>query len=178
MQPFSYDELRRIQAREKTSPALSPLEGDWAERAAAFVASLRAKLAADYDLATARELENALKILRDIYERRTAKLVGAALRGSRGAEVPVGLGRPEEALFLELVERLRTSEGSFNARLEKPERPAKEASTGKKVRLLTAVPEFIGMDSRRYGPFREKDEVALPPGEAELLVKQKIAIEV
>jgi DNA replication initiation complex subunit (GINS family) len=55
---------------------------------------------------------------------------------------------------------------------EKPEESKLETVS---VRIIKAIPEIVGADSKSYGPFKEDDIVELPTENAEILIKHGVA---
>ncbi|MEM3030567.1 MAG: hypothetical protein QXH27_02420 [Candidatus Micrarchaeia archaeon] len=173
MADISYEELRRIQAREKREPGLCELEADFYDRVNAHVAERRSRLEKKFDFAAAREYENTLKILRDIYAKREQKILLLALRAARGEEEANGLTREERALFDSVVKLLRECSTRFQGILEVGA-AARELSK-RRVKILRDVPEFVGKDMMNYGPFKLGEDVLLPENEAARLERLGMA---
>ncbi|MEM3383357.1 MAG: hypothetical protein QXL52_05980 [Nitrososphaerales archaeon] len=80
---------------------------------------------------------------------------------------------------------------SFNKRLERIESAVKRGQSSKldaiveelssrftMVRFLQPSPPFMGIDERKYGPFKKGDVAIIPSENAEPLIKQKVVSEV
>ena len=46
------------------------------------------------------------------------------------------------------------------------------------LRFIQEIPALVGSDLKTYGPFEPEDIATLPPENARVLIKQKIAVEV
>ena len=139
---------------------------------------------------TRKQLENIQKILKEIYERREHKILQLALFASRTKEGPdfPEMLMEEHHLYTHLHELLaRYQEGILHNLLSArpphilsvtpPEQPKglKSENQTKLVRLLAALPKFVGSDLEVYGPFEEAEIAALPADVADLLTKRKKA---
>lgn len=132
---------------------------------------------------TERELINIKKIVKDIYERRESKIMQLALSTAitNKAQDTGSLLPEEKIVFDNLLEFLKSSrEELLNKLLENKEPKAikSEQESLKIVRILQAVPSFIGDDLNEYGPFEEEYIASLPIRIAELLVKNNRAEEI
>ncbi|MDD5253817.1 MAG: hypothetical protein PHG05_01790 [Candidatus Nanoarchaeia archaeon] len=139
---------------------------------------------------TKRQIENTSKILKELYERREAKIVRMAMFSSR-AEDPIQIESllPEEK---KMYESLKETLDSFrqgilyNLLAEKmPEMVKNEISkdlktpeiprSNKLIKFKEAVPKFIGEDTYIYGPFEPEDIANLPIKTADLLIQKNRA---
>lgn len=182
---LSYDELKRMQNAEKAQPTLTaPPDNYWA--AITETASLLRNKASRASINEMREYENAIKILRDIYERREQKIVLRALRSVRNSETDETHMVPQESqLYNELLAALRSSRTAYNAALEgtkaeamapaPPSEPAPSPQALKEARLkvLVDMPKFIGSDMTARGPFAKGEVITLPDAEATILISRK-----
>ncbi|MBC7129615.1 hypothetical protein H5T51_00135, partial [Candidatus Bathyarchaeota archaeon] len=46
------------------------------------------------------------------------------------------------------------------------------------VRFLKEIPEIVGIDMKSYGPYKPEDVASLPAENAEILIKQGLAVEI
>ncbi len=194
LEEITYEYLRRVQAKERSSPAISELPDEFYASVQAAVEKWDRRTRERFSLSEAKEYENILKILRDIYARREQKIVLAALRSVRGEERPPSLV-PAEIEFFEsvalavnqnnsrfesLISR-RASEVREDVRAfesaEKDKKESKEAKDRKRIKLLADLPTFVGFDMSTYGPFKSGEMHSLPKREAELLISKKFAEE-
>lgn len=184
---ITYDELRRVQQREKGSGMLSELPEDFYERAGRLVRRLRKEMESGFAIEKAKEYENTLKVVREIYALREQKLIFRALSSAREGEQIFGLAREEGELYRRVAELVREGQKSFERVISGTEAPRSGAenagaevqkaprSDEKNLRMLMDVPQFVGMDGKVRGPFRKGESVLLPTREAELLLKKKMA---
>ena len=137
------------------------------------------------------QLNNARKVLKELYERRENKIIQIALFASKMNEKPdLSCLLPEELFFYnESLKVLNSTRSSILhnvlqkklPRLE--ERKPKELKTTsieetKLIRFLHAVPKFIGTDLNVYGPFEQEDAANIPSKIADLLIDKKRAEEI
>lgn len=135
---------------------------------------------------TQKTVENARKILKELYEKREGKILQLArLAVLVGDASELSEILPEEkALFREIRESLhKHRKGVLNnvletnlPKLEEEEKP-KELKTEKKletklVRFTNPTPKFIGDDLNVYGPYDEEDIASLPIKVANVLIKR------
>lgn len=139
-----------------------------------------------------KQIDNARRIIKDIYERREKKIMGIALIKSRTKSDVMDKSaflEHEKRLFNEIVGTLDNFRKSIihNAALgKKPSeakienkgikadessvKDAKQESATKLVRFLHIVPKFVGKELEEYGPFEEEDIANLPSEIADLLI--------
>lgn len=158
MDELSYEEIRRIQAREKGT-LLSKLPENFFQ--------LVVKLGENYKKGrNIREYENFLKIVKYIISRREEKIVTAALNASKGVEAPLDMLNEER----ELYERIKGMVFSYEERML-----SSVGERRKSLLVLKDTDKFVGIDGKTYGPFKEGDGVEVPVSEAEALIKMKAA---
>jgi len=185
MEEITYDYLRRAQAKEKGSPQLAELSEEFYPSIQVALEGWEKRTRESFSLADAKEYENILKILRDIYSRREQKIVLAALRSAKGGEKPAALVGDEQEFF-ESVSRAIGENGSrFESLINKRERGGKESKSAEKaereirdtkmIKLLSDLPSFVGLDMSTYGPFKRGEMHTLPKREAELLLSRRVA---
>lgn len=134
------------------------------------------------------QTENAVRIVREIYDRREKKIIMLAVNKARTSSNIIdttNLLPEEKKMFDALVEELvKFREGIVNCVLtgQKPEicseeaydrpEPAEEEPENKKVHFLESVPKFVGKELEVYGPFEANDTAELPPDVADLLIRK------
>lgn len=184
MTDITYEMLRKIQADERGSSALSSLPAGFYELVRAMVSEKKARLSRSFSLSEAKEFENTLKVLRDIYALREQKMLLRALTAAGGARDGSALSAEEKWAFDEIVRVLEKGKGWFEALLEGEEKTVGEEKTQAEkaqkrheqascVKFLIPVPEFMGADGKKYGPYGVGQEAELPAAEAKLLIKRK-----
>ncbi len=138
-----------------------------------------------------KQIDNAKRIIKDIYERREKKILNIALIKSRTKSDVIdtsALLENEKRFFDQILEVLnlfrnevidnimneRYASEVTTRREEKTEEnnvPKKDKST-KLVRFLYAVPKFVGKELEEYGPFEEEDIANLPSEIADVLISK------
>ncbi len=147
------------------------------------------------------EIENARRALKELYERREKKIINRALftcRSDFKLKDSTNMLASEEKLYAVLVELLKTSFDEFvnnfkvgkenseeqaDIKLEPKElkesiQTSKLESGKKLIKFVEAVPEIIGTDLCKYGPFEKEATTSLPDDLADALIAQKKAEEV
>jgi DNA replication initiation complex subunit (GINS family) len=183
MEELTYDELRRIHAREK-GPTVSALQPNFYQ--------LAGKLLSTYDRSDPsgmREYNNVLKMLKYIYYRRLEKTVNASISSFKGVESPPEMLPRERELYERIVSLVRSDEKIVDADLLckpgdepcPPDSTPPVVETGEMfatVKIVKDVDEFVGLNGKTYGPYRANEEIELPPEEAESLVTMESAVRI
>lgn len=182
MVELTYEELRRIQQKERSSGVLAEIPEDFYEKAVELVKGMRNGLAGGFSLDKAREYENAAKVLRDIYSLREQKLLMRALRSAKSVEPLGGIAVEERGMFEKVRGVIAECETEFESSLNgvgKPHTAPKPAQHGenRSLKILSEVPQFVGVDGKSYGPFKAGEAIIIPAKVAELLLKRKAASE-
>ncbi len=174
MKPLNYALLREIQKKETDSTRITQLEEGFYQEVSDFLKKKREEAFSSGSTLSIREYENIKKIIDTIKERREEKIILMAIRSEGGHS---GL-TPEER---ELLEELSASVKKFRGRVsellsseggEPAPRPEKKT---RRVKLVKNIEPYKGLDNNVYGPFKSGDEVELPLGEVEWLLKAKMA---
>ena len=196
MAELSYDQLREVQKRERSTAMLSELPEDFYASAGAFVSKLKTEVSSGFSIENAREYENALKVVRDIYSVREQKILVRSIRAARGSNNVTGLASVEMKVFSRAMNAVSDGEKEFesllggmepvrdeNASSESASAPApvqaqappENGGAGKKIRILAPIPQFVGADGGKHGPFKPGEIVFLPEKEAAMILKRKLA---
>lgn len=174
----TYDELRRLQNREKESSTLVELPEEFYASAWSLVVEMKEGLEKDFSLVKAKEYENTVKILRDIYLKREGKILMRAIRVARTGEEVRGLTKDERRLLGSLVNLLKESKTRFEGSIARgEENGGEEQKSSLDIVLMTDLPRFIGLGGEEMGPFEKGEKVALPVEEAERLMRRKAAMQ-
>lgn len=198
---LSYDLVFEALMREKNREELQKLEPTFYADVAEYIRqkfhrSRMEALSPEEREKASKQMQNIVKMSRDLYERRERKIANLALIKSRTRSIiDISTLLPEEQpFFTELV-------NAFNRYREQillhstaiPSVPPLRAETGgeplaaeadeasrqaRMIRFLHAVPKFIGKDLEIYGPFDEEDVATLPAEIAEVLIKKGRAEEI
>jgi DNA replication initiation complex subunit (GINS family) len=198
---LTYEKLFEILRAEKSNLTLQKLSETFFEDVAIYVESklelIRKNRSSDNVFAekeleeTSKQLANAKKIVKMIYDLREKKVVTMALNKSRTASSLIdtsGLHLKETAIFRDMVELLDTyRKGLLNnlldgkqvvettpkAKKEKvPSVPKKKTDGMQLVRFIDDVEEFVDPQMNKYGPFREEDISNLPVEVTDMLLKK------
>ncbi|VVC71924.1 Uncharacterised protein [uncultured archaeon] len=195
MEELSYEKLREVQKKERSTAMLSEIPGDFYKRVGVMLKAMREQVNSGFMLEKAREYENALKVAKDIYAVREQKILLRALRAAKGTNSVSGLADEEREAFEKVKHALVESDASFDSIIgtdglpkgeagsEAAARPKVEeapnadapAEQGKKIRVSNPIPQFVGLGGGRHGPFKPGEVVFLPEKESDLLVKRNLA---
>ncbi|RLG19135.1 hypothetical protein DRN67_03480, partial [Candidatus Micrarchaeota archaeon] len=162
MTEMSYELLRKIQAQEREGAALSRLPPDFYESVRKMIGERKEKLNGHFSLSEAKEFENVLKVLRDVFALREQKMVLRALATAGGSPDGSRLTDEEKGAFDKLVEVLEERKAFIEELMEGKESKAGRQKTMRKMRVLVPIPQFVGADGKRYGPYERDEEVRLP----------------
>jgi DNA replication initiation complex subunit (GINS family) len=168
MEELTYEELRRIQARERASPVLQSLPQGFYKAVKKLIETKSSSLKNSFSLTEAKEYENIVKVVEDIYERRKQKIVLRAMRSGEEA----ALADEEREFFSKIRKVIEEEADNFKMNIGAVEG---EKESIKRIRILKHLPKFVGSDLKVYGPFEEGASVELPEKEAQLLVKKGVA---
>jgi DNA replication initiation complex subunit (GINS family) len=200
---ITYDKLYEILRLEKYKKELQKIEGDFFTKVVRYLEEKKAILQsqenktsvfASQSIAnTKRQLENTNMILKEIYERREAKIIQLALFNSRTGERMQDVDAlldDEVKLYNSLVVSFNLYRNGILGNILNGEMPKvievkgnivsdeKKEKLNKLVRFLQAVPRFVGDDLIEYGPFEAEDMANLPVKVSEVLIKNQRAEEV
>jgi DNA replication factor GINS len=173
MEELSYDELRKIQARERASPVLQSIPEGFYASVMKLISKKNEGLKSSFSLTEAREYESILKVAEDIHERRMQKIVLRAMKSGGGQE-EIALTGEEAELFEKISKAVSEDREGFNGMIGGKESKAGEERI-KRIKILKNLPKFVGTDLKVYGPFKEGEMIELPEKEAQLLVNRGIA---
>ena len=199
---ITYDALYEFLRKEKSSPELQKIDKNFFFDVIRYLKDKQALLDSQKTKATIFTLEvekaqtqlnNVRKILKELYERRENKIIQIALFSSRLQEKQdTSSMLPEELnLYKTLADTMSSHRTSILYRVmaatppELPITEPKDIKTDKKgsdeaslIRFVHAVPQFVGEDMNKYGPFEEEDVANLPSGVAKLLITKNRAEEI
>ena len=135
---------------------------------------------------TERQLENVKKIVKELYDRREAKILQSALFSARSSSKVVHNVLDYEKEFynamVDLIGGYR--EGVLSNLLENKEiedpkpksiKKDEKSSSHRILRFIEAVPRFVAENLKVYGPFEAEDLAFVPVQASEILVKKKKA---
>jgi DNA replication initiation complex subunit (GINS family) len=172
MEELSYDELRKIQARERASPVLQSIPDGFYASVMKLIEKKNGALKSNFSLTEAREYESIIKVAEDIHERRMQKIVLRAMKAVGGQE-EIALMGEEAELFERISKAVLEDREKFRSIIGGKESKSEERI--KRIKILKNLPKFVGTDLKVYGPFKEGEIIELPEKEAQLLVNRGIA---
>jgi len=195
---LTFEALFEILRKEKMNPELQKLDEDFYNQTIKYLEEKSAILETEKKTdsifsgdskRTQLQLENAKKIIKEIYEKRENKIINLAMLSSRAEVKESGhsMLQEEKKLFKEVLEVLDSFRGgilhnmlnSQKVSVRKNGTPKdiktiqSQPSESKMVRFLNAVPKFVADDLNVYGPFEQEDMCFLPNRTANLLLKRK-----
>lgn len=145
-----------------------------------------------------RQIDNAKRMMKDIYERREKKIINIALIKSRTRsnvidtsslleseknflnEVETVLNRHRDTILQNVMEGKNIEIREIPNKDSMPKNPGEvpsdrrgqEKKETKLVRFVCSVPKFVGEELEEYGPFSEEDIANLPMEIADLLISK------
>jgi DNA replication initiation complex subunit (GINS family) len=169
-----------VYRQEKNSTKLVPLDEAFFDEACALLKEKSEALAQSKDAAKAVELTNLKKALEGLVMLREKKLLNAALAASRSSKVAIeNMTRSELATFNAvlnaLLENHKKAKELLGVTASKQLLTATRESMLIKLRALKDIPEFVGPDMKKYGPYTTNVEFELPVKVAKLLLQKELA---
>lgn len=202
---ITYETLFELLRREKSREELQKLDKSFFSDVNNYIKEKESMTKGSDELFSAessenikKQIENAKKILKELYEKRERKIADLAIYKSRtGSELvdnSVFL-EEEKALFDALVEIFNKYRKDFLMNILKSVKPTiveEEKETKEKmkteieerkvetekedevilIRFLHAVPKFVGKELEVYGPFEAEDVASLPKDIAKVLINK------
>lgn len=194
---ITYDVLYEILRLEKTRKDLQELDKDFFKNLVSYQKEKYEILETQQSQnnifsrefeKTQKQIQNAKKMLKELYERRESKIIQLALYASRVQEKPssASLLQEEKELLTAITKVLNKYRKEVLFNLLKNQHPevTEEVSAekvklqNKLVRFTHALPKFVGDDLNTYGPFEEEDIANLPERVAAVLITRKRAQEI
>tara|TARA_Y100000310_G_C20678035_1_gene814221 strand:- start:110 stop:739 length:630 start_codon:yes stop_codon:yes gene_type:complete len=198
---ITFETLFELLRKEKFNQELQKIDDEFFRQIVQYLKEKTAILEKETQLNTSfsadsrktqLQLENAKKLIKELYEKRESKILSLALSSSRSEIIESGssLLKEEKKLYKEILETLnKYREGIVKNMLaakkvsvKKNEVIPKDIKTtqkplhqGKTIRFLQSVPKFVANDLNVYGPFEPEDISHLPLKSANLLIKKNRA---
>ncbi|OYT42489.1 MAG: hypothetical protein B6U78_01155 [Candidatus Aenigmarchaeota archaeon ex4484_224] len=177
---ITFELIRKIQREEKENPSLSKIPENFFELAYQYLEKKKEMIK---DLKDELEVRAIQRLLNEIYNIRERKIVNFALLAARSNLIPENLTSEEKEFFEKILaiikerreKKLEEKEvKEVEISLQEKEEEVKEEVKLVKVRFKQELPEFIGIDEKTYGPFKENDEAKIPYENAKLLEEAQI----
>jgi DNA replication factor GINS len=185
-----YKELYAAWQREIDDPTLGALPLDFYSKISEYLRRIKDeekvldKKSAKMNLLE-HEAQNVERMLDQLLEVRYRKLVKTVTRSQK---LPIELLTVEEARMCETKSYRKFSENLKQGQLTvEPIKvavkietnitaPAHQLHKRSTIRFLKNIPAIMGADMKSYGPFVAEDVASLPPQNAQILVKQGLAV--
>ena len=192
---LNYKTLRKIQQIEEKTPALSKINPELYINFSDYIKILNLRFKNEINeqkkIILKNEINNTKKIIKNIYEQREKKILIAIMTKVRGGEPNLkNLVNTEKILFesiLEIVIRQRQQiidKKVINNDLVNDNRTnikiveKRVKNENNKIFLVRDnIPEFIGIDTRRYN-LRKDDLITIPKNTSELLLNKRVVKEI
>ncbi len=169
---ITFEYIRKIQREEQHEPRLSKLPENFYDKAKKYLDQKRKLLRKKADRTTSIELNNVERLLEDIFNRRETKIMNHAIITTRTDIPPQNLTKKEQKFFNQIVDLLKFQrEKTLNILLEK----TKEEKGFKTLKFIKDIPEFMGADLKKYGPFKKGIIADIPKENAKLLIQAELA---
>ncbi len=175
---ITFEYIRKIQRKEQYESKLSEIPDDFYDKAKRYLDQKRRLAEKKKDKMAERELTNIQNLLEDIYNRRETKILQQSVFAARTGIPVQNLNKIEEKFFKQLVDLLKYQREKTLNILRKKTKGTKKKPKLKKVEFKEDIPEFVGSDLKKYGPFKPGDKAEIPAGNAELMIKSGNAKEV
>jgi len=171
-EPITFEFIRKIQREEMVEPRLSKIPEDFYQKAKNYLEQKRNIAEKKKDKLASLEVKNVERLLEDIFNRRETKLFSHAIITVRTDISPQNLIEDEKEFFESAVDMLNTQrERVLNLLFKK----TKLKQEFKKIKFNEDIEEFVGVDLKKYGPFKKGDVADIPNDNANLLIKMKKA---
>ena len=186
---MDYEELRRIQRMERNSPGLAQIPNTFYSQLAEYINALIAEYKKSSSADDIRKMENSIRAAKDVFQRRTQKIILSALRNDEKARTK--LVEIEQEYYKRIQESISQMNDEFENVLvgERPFTGSTAAQEAAKaigtisaledeeqslntvlVRILKEVPKFVSSEMQEYGPYEAREIVKIPQKEADLLL--------
>ncbi|KXB08318.1 hypothetical protein AKJ58_00220 [candidate division MSBL1 archaeon SCGC-AAA385D11] len=177
MSDFGLGDIEKQWIEEKTSAKLAKLHEKFYERVADYVVGLSRELERSQDLRKEllrEEFDWVIRMVQEIHFLRTLKAMELIVKGS----LPSSLLEGERLRFEEIKDILKELREELlktvvEGQAERP--PHKKEKANVLLLISSELPQFVGDDMRRYGPFKSGDVVNLPKRSAEILRSHNLA---
>jgi len=182
---ITFELIRKIQREEQGVSKLTKLPDGFYKNINSYLQQKR-KVAEGTDKLGSSELKNIEWLVEDIFNRRERKILNMVLIAVRTRIPPENLTEEEKVFFDGLVEVVKSRRKEALAALLEKESAAKAEEAVVEVKIQPdimpvvfrkEVDEFVGIDMKSYGPFKEGDTAKIPKENAGILIEKGIAEE-
>jgi len=181
---ITYETLFELSRRERNRDEIQELTSSFQADVAQYLDAKEKLISESTDSQKSqKQLDNARKILKELYEKREKKILLMALYRSRtGSDIMKtdNLLDGEKCLYNEIKNvcdryRIQMNQAEVKCGPESTEAQpsaAKPISANSTVRFTAPVPRFVGRELETYGPYDAEDVVSIPSDIAEVLIKK------
>lgn len=182
MGKLTYEELRKIEQLERSTPDLVKLDSDFYRYLRGHIENLEKKLHLEQQanigsrksMLLINEIKNTKRLNEGIYERREKKIVQGALAAVRGGTPQLKyLTELEKQFYEKLLGTLQEGRRMIIEEKHHNTGTTKE-DTQIMVRILQDIPQFVGHNMKKY-TLQEEDVITLPPDIAKILIERGVA---
>ena len=182
MGKLTYEELRKIEQLERSTPDLVKLDSDFYRHLRDHIEKLEEKLQLEQktnsgsrkSMLLINEIKNTKRLTEGIYERREKKIVQGALATARGGTPHLKyLTQLEKQFYENLLDTLREGRRIIIEEKNKNKND-KMDDTCIIVRILKDIPQFVGHNMKKY-TLKEEDVATLPLDIAKILIERGVA---
>ena len=188
-----YNELYAAWQREIDDPTLGALQPDFYRKIGDYLRRIKEedkvldKKSVKMNL-LAHEAQNVERMLEELLEVRYRKIIKIVTKSQK---LPVELLTFDEAKMCETFADFtksyrRFADGLMQGQVSEPIKvvikveatniEAPQLHKRSTIRFLKSIPAIMGADMKSYGPFVAEDVASLPPQNAQILVKQGLAV--
>ena len=165
---ITFEFIRKVQSDEQRSPKLTKLPMGFYKKVSMYIQQKRKIAEKKDDRKVALEVKNIERLVEDIFNRRERKIMNQALIAARTNIPPENLTEEEKEFFDVLISSIKKRrEQILNQLLSEKEEEAVNLIVFKED-----VSEFIGADTKKYGPFKKGDIARLPEENANVLIER------
>jgi DNA replication initiation complex subunit (GINS family) len=182
MGKLTYEELRKIEQLERSTPDLVKLDSHFYRELRDHIENLEEKLHLEQktnigsrkSMLLINEIKNTKRLTQGIYERREKKIVQGALAAARGGTHHLKYLTQLEKNFYEKL--LGTLQEGRRLIIEEKHQNNSDKTDDPRViiRVLQDIPQFVGHNMKKY-TLKEEDVATLPPDIAEILIERGVA---
>jgi DNA replication factor GINS len=168
---ITFEVIRRIQREEQSSPKLVKLPENFYATVSEYLNRKRSMK--NKDRKVVLEIKNVERLVEDIFNRRERKIINSAIITARTGIPPENLTDEEKEFYQNLVEIIKRRRDS---KLRKILEEKKEEFVSMVI-FKEDVPEFLGVDEKKYGPFKKGDIAKLPEENVRVLLQRGLVEE-
>jgi DNA replication factor GINS len=169
---ITFELIRNVQLAEQTSQKLVKLPENFFQNVKYYLQQKRKIVETKEDKKAVAEIKSIEHMIEDIFNRRERKILNQILISTRTSFKPENLTQEESEFFEKALDIVKKRREDFFTKML-----SKEVEKISLVYFKEDFPSFIGIDLKKYGPFKKGDIVKLPKENMELLIKKGIVEE-